>query len=95
MDICAREECRKEYERKTHNQKYCGPECCRIATNKRIMEKYYARQAQRKGLTRYCDVCKETKLSRYNNSTTCNSCMLRRSIESRESLKNMLAAISA
>ena len=42
--ICAREECGIEFEQKTHNQKYCSDECCRIATNKRIMDKYYKKK---------------------------------------------------
>jgi hypothetical protein len=37
--ICANKECAKDFEPKTHNQKYCTDECCRIATNRRIMEK--------------------------------------------------------
>jgi hypothetical protein len=39
--ICGNKECAKDFDAKTHNQKYCSDECCRIATNKRIMEKYY------------------------------------------------------
>ena len=39
--ICANKECAINFDAKTHNQKYCSDECCRIATNKRIMEKYY------------------------------------------------------
>jgi hypothetical protein len=35
-------ECKNDFEFKTHNQKYCSQQCCRVATNKRIMEKYYA-----------------------------------------------------
>jgi len=42
--ICANKECAKDFEPKTHNQKYCTDECCRIATNRRIMEKYYEKK---------------------------------------------------
>ena len=43
--ICANTECAKEFDSKTHNQKYCSDECCRVATNRRIMEKYYEKKA--------------------------------------------------
>lgn len=91
---CARPDCGAFYEKKTHNQKYCGTECCRIATNKRIMEKYYARQAQRQGRARYCSECQTTRLSRYNDSTICSSCELKRTEESRNNVVSMFAAVS-
>ena len=71
--ICANKECSKEFEPKTHNQKYCTDECCRIATNKRIMEKYYEKKAIKNGAFRACKKCK-IKLSRYNQSSICSSC---------------------
>ena len=43
--ICANSECKKDFAPKTHNQKYHNDECCRIATNRRIMEKYYDKKA--------------------------------------------------
>ncbi len=36
--ICSNKECAIEFEPKTHNQKYHNDECCRVATNRRIME---------------------------------------------------------
>lgn len=71
--ICANQECLKDFEPKTHNQKYCTDECCRIATNKRIMDKYYERKAIRSGAPRPCKKCK-TQLSRYNKSNLCAVC---------------------
>lgn len=71
--ICLNSECAKEFEPKTHNQKYCTDECCRIATNKRIMEKYYEKKAIKNGALRYCKNCK-AKLSRYNESSICSTC---------------------
>ena len=56
--ICANKECSKEFEPKTHNQKYCTDECCRVATNRRIMEKYYEKKAIRNGAIRQCSKCK-------------------------------------
>jgi hypothetical protein len=72
--ICANKECLKEFESKTHNQKYCCDECCRIATNKRIMDRYYEKKAIKKGALRHCKKCK-AELSRYNSDDTCSSCL--------------------
>ena len=72
--ICAREECQESFSKKTHNQKYHNDECCRLATNSRIMERYYERRAQRNGSSRLCRSCKKTKLSRYNSSEVCSPC---------------------
>lgn len=94
-DICAREECQLEFEKNTHNQKYCGAECCRIETNRRIMEKYYARRDQRLGKVRYCDLCRTTKLSRYNDSHICGSCKMKSAEETRMNVLNMVSAIVA
>lgn len=76
---------------KTHNMKYCTDECCRLATNVRIMEKYYERKARLKGTIRICKYpdC-ETKLSRYNPSNTCAACERRDAARDRDSLLEML-----
>lgn len=73
--ICANTDCLndREFTPKTHNQKYCSDECCRIATNKKIMEKYYEKKAIRSGQKRYCKKCKSS-LSRYNSSSICAMC---------------------
>ena len=71
--MCINSECKKDFEAKTHNQKYCSDECCRIATNKRIMEKYYEKKAIKKGALRHCKKCKSV-LSRYNAENVCSSC---------------------
>ena len=47
--ICLNLECSKLFEPKTHNQKYCSDDCCRVATNKKIMEKYYEKKAIKNG----------------------------------------------
>lgn len=90
MNICAREGCEETYERKTHNQKYHNDECCRLATNQRIMEKYYAKRDQRQGKTRYCKSCEETKLSRYNDSQICSACKAKSEINANNSVIDML-----
>jgi len=71
--ICANTDCKKDFTPKTHNQKYCSDECCRIFTNKRIMEKYYEKKEIRAGKIRACRVCKG-QLSRYNQSNICYLC---------------------
>lgn len=94
MIICAREDCGITFQPKTHNQKYHDSECCRVATNRRIMQKYYDRQAQRLGKERYCISCGTTRLSRYNDTQVCGPCSLRKVEESRNSIVSMFAAVS-
>ena len=91
--ICANKECSKEFEPKTHNQKYCTDECCRIATNKRIMEKYYEKKAIRNGALRLCKKCKQ-KLSRYNENPVCVSCERKINLDNKKKLLRMLDEIS-
>ena len=83
--ICNNKECNKDFDAKTHNQKYCSDECCRIATNKRIMEKYYEKKAIRNGAFRACSKC-ITKLSRYNQSIICSSCEKKINISNKKKL---------
>ena len=94
MITCARTDCGVEFQPRKHNQKYCSTECCRIETNKRIMRNYHDKRAQRQGATRVCEECETTKLSRYNDSTVCGPCSLRKSEESRMSVLNTFAAVA-
>lgn len=91
--ICGNKECNKEFNSKTHNQKYCSDECCRIATNRRIMEKYYEKKAIRNGAYRACKKC-DAKLSRYNQSNLCASCEKKTDVSKREKLLGLLDEIS-
>lgn len=82
--VCARNGCENIItEKKKFNQKYCCYECCKIATNERLMERYYERKARLRGDTRYCTGC-ESKLSRYNKDDICNACIERRRKERNE-----------
>ena len=90
---CFNTECKKEFEPKTHNQKYCSDDCCRIATNKKIMEKYYEKKAIRKGKHRDCRICK-SKLSRYNQSNLCSKCEKYNNIKNRKNILGILNDIS-
>jgi uncharacterized paraquat-inducible protein A len=64
--------CNIEFETNKKNQKYCTPSCCRIATNKKIMEKYYENKKRLSGQKRYCS-CGQL-LSRYNENFVCFVC---------------------
>jgi len=92
--ICANKECLngKEFTPKTHNQKYCSDECCRIATNRRIMEKYYEKKAIRRGAKRLCKKC-DSRLSRYNESNICASCQKKIDINQKNKLLRMMDEI--
>lgn len=68
-------------------------ECCRIATNRRIMEKYYEKKAIRNGAFRACKKCKSS-LSRYNNSLTCAACEKKISQSNRSKLLGWLDDVS-
>lgn len=91
--ICGNKDCAIEFEPKTHNQKYHNDECCRIATNKKIMEKYYEKKAIRSGEKRECIFCKAL-LSRYNQSRSCAKCDKENSVKNRPILIRMLNDIS-
>ena len=86
--ICANKECSKDFEAKTHNQKYCSDECCRIATNRRIMEKYYEKKAIRNGAYRACKC--GNRLSRYNSGTLCSLCEKNKSIKNKDKLMGII-----
>ncbi len=66
-------ECERPFVPKAHNSIYCGPECRRVATNKKVLSKYHerkARQASKKKRICTAQGCK-TVLSRYNPEIIC------------------------
>ena len=91
--ICGNKECAKDFTPKTHNQKYCTDECCRIATNRRIMEKYYEKKAIRNGAARPCKKC-GAQLSIYNQSIYCAGCEKKIDINNKNKLKRMIDEVS-
>ena len=91
--ICANSECKDDFVPKTHNQKYCTDECCRIATNRRIMEKYYEKKAIRNGAARPCSRCK-SQLSRYNNGDLCSTCEKAVNADTKSKLFRMINDVS-
>lgn len=91
--ICANQTCRKEFEPKTHNQKYCVSECCRVETNRRIMEKYYENKAIKNGAERPCKKC-GAQLSRYNKNSLCSSCHRATDLNIKNKILGMINDIS-
>lgn len=90
---CAREECGVEFVKTTHNQKYCTNECCRIETNRKIMEKYHERAAIRRGKKRTCASC-QTPLSRYNENKFCGSCEVKKRESHMGEAAQLVASVS-
>jgi uncharacterized UPF0160 family protein len=91
--ICANQDCGIEFEAKTHNQKYHSDECCRVATNKKIMEKYYEKKAIRSGSSRLCKNC-NSQLSRYNDQKICSMCQKNSNTKNKSKIIEMLDDIS-
>jgi hypothetical protein len=89
--ICAYEYCGQDFEPKTHNQKYCSDECCRIATNEKLKEQYYEKKARLAGKKRYCKTagCRVV-LSRYNDTNICDKCQGAKKESQRVSLVEMV-----
>lgn len=90
LRVCGFSECGVTFDAKTHNQKYHSSECCRLATNARIMENYYEKKARRQGFKRICkNVGCNTKLSRYNDKDICQKCEAAESAANRADLIRM------
>lgn len=85
--------CGTEFQTKKKNQKYCDPICCRGATNKRIMQRYYENKARLAGLKRICS-CGGV-LSRYNPSTMCNACESLAQGRNEKKIEEMLDVINS
>lgn len=81
-------ECGNDFEFKTHNQKYCSQTCCRISTNKRIMEKYYAKKERLAGKKRLCS-CGST-LSMHNPDSICAMCQNKKKKEKADHAKEAI-----
>jgi hypothetical protein len=94
--ICANIGCKKEFEPKTHNMKYCSDDCCKEATNYKIKQKYYEKKERLAGKVRICKNkdC-NTRLSRYNDSSICNGCVANEKEAERKQLINMVKNVSS
>jgi hypothetical protein len=69
--VCALEGCGEVFFSKVHNQRFHSKECCRVYTNKRILEQYH----QRRNKTLKNRICESkdcgTVLSVYNPNSLC------------------------
>jgi len=93
--ICAYDHCNNKFNPKTHNQKYCSDECCRIATNEKLKEAYYEKKARLAGAKRICKSkgC-NVILSRYNESNICDKCVNADREKERKALIEMMKRVS-
>ena len=93
---CAYDKCKKPFEPKTHNQKYCCDECCRTATNIKIKEKYYEKKARLAGKKRICKTkgCNQL-LSMYQEGIVCSVCQAKEKTKNRSELLDMVNAVSS
>jgi methylphosphotriester-DNA--protein-cysteine methyltransferase len=66
-------ECGGAFTASKSNQIYCRAECTRIASNKKIIERYHASKAVKDNMGRRCTQC-DAKLSRYNSDSICSPC---------------------
>ena len=89
--VCELPGCDNKFSPRTHNQKYCGYDCLRVATNADIKRKYYDNRARLLGLPRFCSSCGTTKLSRYNEDTICSGCQSR-AVDNRNALALSIAS---
>jgi hypothetical protein len=91
---CANPTCLRPFIQKTHNQKYCSSECCKVVTNEDIKRKYHEKRARLKGLVRYCANGCGTVLSRYNKYDTCAYCDSLEKAQQVQALTGLLSVIS-
>lgn len=93
---CAYDQCKKPFEPKTHNQKYCCDECCRTATNIKIKEKYYEKKARLAGKKRICKNkgCNQL-LSMYQEDSICHPCQAAEKENERKYLLEILNGFSS
>jgi hypothetical protein len=79
--VCNNPDCKKHFVAKVYNSIYCSPECRKIITNKKLLENYYEKKAnkdkKRKCKTKECI----TTLSRYNKENICERCKRERYVK--------------
>lgn len=86
--------CGTHFQSKKKNQKYCDNMCCRGATNKRIMQRYYENKARLAGVKRLCSECGNS-LSRYNANTICGACDIATKDYNADKIKEVLSVINS
>lgn len=78
---CANDDCKTIFTAKVYNATYCGPECRRVVTNKKLLEKYYEDKARIKSKRTCKTKTCSTVLSRYNKEDICEQCKKERFIQ--------------
>lgn len=93
--ICARKGCKNKFEPRTHNQKYCCDDCCKIATNLNIKNKYQEKKNRLAGKKRFCKNkgC-DNSLTKYNEGNICSTCISKQKKEERQEILRMLNGIN-
>lgn len=78
---CENEECKKDFIAKVYNAIYCGAECRKIVTNKKLLQAYHTKKENKKKKrsckTKNCN----TILSTYNKEDICEACKEERYIK--------------
>lgn len=93
MKECAWNECSVTFTPRTHNQIYCSDECCRAATNHKIMQRYYHKKAKRDGKFKTCSACGRETLSRFSDDEVCSECKSDKEKQVIASIKNRMANV--
>lgn len=65
--------CKSDFEAKRSNQIYCRSECCKSATNQKVIDRYHQNKSRLAGAERKCKEC-NSRLSRYNEKEYCSMC---------------------
>jgi hypothetical protein len=88
---CAYKPCKNKFVPRTHNQKYCSDECCKIATNIKIKEKYEYKKARKSGKPFKCETkgCSSI-LNRYTTDKICGKCQSAKIKQDHKDLLDML-----
>jgi len=80
---CANPDCGQSFKPKVYNAIYCGADCRKIITNKKVLQRYYDKK-DRLSSKRICsteDPPCGTILSRYNTESICEACKRERYIQ--------------
>jgi len=84
---CANPQCSRTFEVRRVNMIYCSSECCKVATNAKLIARYHAKKKVKTG-ERIC-TC-GAKLSRYNSNDKCHACIKKAENEQRIKLLSQL-----
>lgn len=94
--ICSRNGCSNEFHAKTHNQKYCSDDCCKIATSEKIKQKNLDRKARLSGKERICKTrgCSNI-LSRYRDGDFCETCLAKDDVDNKKAAWEIIKNVTS